>query len=1006
MTSGWLQRRRRRGTTLYGRDQELALLRELLDAADGDEGALVLISGEAGIGKTALVDALAAQAGQRGFTVLRGNCFDLTTTPPYGPWLEALRTYDPSVTDISAPEWFTTDQQEHVGSQVAVLEDAHHFFSVLAKQHPVLIVLEDLHWSDPASLDALRFLARRLLHQRVLIVGTFRDDEITRDHRLFELLPALVRESSAIRVHLPALDEDALSDLAAERYDVDDADLSRLTAHLARLSEGNPLYATELLNGLEDAGLMRKDGARDRLGKLTGASVPPLIQQVIERRMTGLAVEDRRLLEIAAVIGHEFSVDVWSDVSGETVDGIVTAVERADAVDVLQPDGRVDRVRFRHALIREVLFQSLIPVRRRDWHRRIAELLIATPHATPDEIAHHFEQAADYRAAEWLIRAGNRAERAYAWASAVERFSRALPLLDESPEQRRVQAWLRYRVGRLLRYMDRYAALEALEAAKDAARRVGEPRLEQLAGFHCCLVLHYCGEARRAQTEMAAVIAAAEAEPPAGGNGLPERRVDGNGPSRSSLLELVQTGTIGGTGPIVLGANGLWAPRATYLLGEAIRGNYLRVQEQAPQVVAEIVTHDPDAGEERRLPQEIGFARGIANAGLGRPDDALRYFDASREASEGISHYLLACTAAAQALHLAILPYHTDRVAERQRYTRIALEHGQRTMEAALSNQAPGGLARLGWEYLVSGRWDSLPIDPELARLSFMVEDDREDAAEALAHLAYFRGDRDRACAIVRDFMPDGFDSEPGDSSFAAGCGLIRLAAHMHMDAGDLDEARGWLTAHNRWLAWSGSILGRSQGTLCWARYYQMLSNIEQAWQTGQRALREASDPRQPLALIAVHRFLGQLAVQRGEIDEAWQNLRASIEIARACEAPYEQALTMLAMADLHARTGQHDAARRSLCRVRSICVPLGARPALERAGALEAAIPVERVVLTPREVDVLRLVARGMTDVQTADELFISPRTVGQHLRSIYAKLGVSNRTEAARIASDRKLI
>jgi DNA-binding CsgD family transcriptional regulator len=171
--------------------------------------------------------------------------------------------------------------------------------------------------------------------------------------------------------------------------------------------------------------------------------------------------------------------------------------------------------------------------------------------------------------------------------------------------------------------------------------------------------------------------------------------------------------------------------------------------------------------------------------------------------------------------------------------------------------------------------------------------------------------------------------------------------------------------------------------------------------------LAHASDPRQPLALLAAHRLLGELDTVAGRYDEAVKHLAASLTLADACHAPYDRALTLLGLAELRVATDEVDTARTLLDEVRAICTPLAAKPALiradtlaERLAATVTAAPSYPASLSAREVEVLRLVAQGLTNAQVAEQLFLGPRTVETHLRSIYNKLGISTRSAATHFA------
>jgi tetratricopeptide (TPR) repeat protein len=166
---------------------------------------------------------------------------------------------------------------------------------------------------------------------------------------------------------------------------------------------------------------------------------------------------------------------------------------------------------------------------------------------------------------------------------------------------------------------------------------------------------------------------------------------------------------------------------------------------------------------------------------------------------------------------------------------------------------------------------------------------------------------------------------------------MQRLGAALALDAGDLPTAQGWLEAHDRWLAWSGAVRGLSEGHRGWAEYHRAAGDGARAYEHAERALAHATEPRQPLALLAAHRLLGELDTDAGRFEDAATHLDASLTLGEACEALYERALTLLAMAELKAATGEGDAARTLLDEVTAISVPLGAMPMLARANNLGA---------------------------------------------------------------------
>jgi len=199
---------------LFGREGEQRALSDDLSAAMVGNGRLVLIGGDAGIGKTALAGAICRAAHGQGALALIGRCYDLAETPPYGPWLELFARYpaDVATPNDGLPPLPTVFAQPGgvgaVASQSVLFREVENFLTTLAARRPVVLLLDDLHWADPASLDLLRFVARLAATLPLLLLATYRTDELTRGHPLHRLLPLLVREARASRLDLRPLDAD------------------------------------------------------------------------------------------------------------------------------------------------------------------------------------------------------------------------------------------------------------------------------------------------------------------------------------------------------------------------------------------------------------------------------------------------------------------------------------------------------------------------------------------------------------------------------------------------------------------------------------------------------------------------------------------------------------------------------------------------------------------------------------------------------------------------------
>jgi DNA-binding CsgD family transcriptional regulator len=919
-----------------------------------------------------------------------------------------VRGYQPGAGWPSAPTWFGNPAGvESSGGQLALFEEARRFFSDLAMHQPVLVILEDLHWADPASLDVLRYLGRQLSDERILLTATYREDEIDRDHRLYQLLPLLVRESQPQRLHLGRLDRGAIQELVASRYVLAEDESSQLVDYLWERSEGNPFFIGEILHGLEDERVLRIVADGWRLDDLQRASIPLLLRQALDARLERLPPETRSALQVAAVIGQDVPLDLWQTAAGlddEQLDRVIVAALEARLLEEA-PDAAL---RFRHALLREALYQSLLVTRRRAVHRQLGEALARIPGSQLDAVAHHFQQAGDARALEWLLRAGLRARQSAAWFTAAERFEDAAAMLEHDPSQVRLRAWTLFWVVFLRRYSRSPRSAGYLDEVERLAQIANDPLLPaQLRHIHGAR-LGFRGEIRRAIEDMEAaamifdevtrthpappmdVMAAAVIEEWLSTHGVQPY------PRSDPPLELVD------------GTPRVSQQRGVLVIWLSHSGNYRRARQQGEMFIAQVTAAFGDRHLERGSCASGHAGLGHAYAALGFPDDAHRELTIAREAYAATGDYGMENFSAWLELLVVSIPYRADRIAEREALLTIAEQAWNRSIGMTMTVADPDH-SRLLVDIL-EGRW-SEARQRATEGLSAPGPDKHQSAVVNLGILARNQGEPNLAWQQVLALLPEEPETEPGDSWFAHSHAGQRLAAELALDANDLDLAGRWIEAHGRWQAWSGAVLWQPHHQLLQARYHQLSGDLDAARHHADRALALASDPRQPLALVAAHRLLGELATQDKRLAEAEDQLRESLSLAEACAAPYEQALTLLALAGVGAAAEKPDYAWRMIDRARAILTPLQALPALQRATAIAARLsvrrgqPVHPAGLTPREAEVLGLVARGLTDAEVAEQLFISPRTVGVHLTSVYNKLGVNSRVEATRFAVEQGL-
>jgi DNA-binding CsgD family transcriptional regulator len=952
-----------RTLALVGREREMALLHDTYRRVVDGHGSLVLIGGEAGIGKTALVQAFVAEAAEQGALVLTGHCYDLTTTPPYGPWLEITDRYPTDPELPALPE--VLKRGTGVGdltSQHALLEAARDFLFAVASTQPLVLVLEDLHWSDPASLDLLRSLARQLAGHRLLVISTYRDDEVTRQHPLFQLLPVIAREADADRLSVRRFDEATVRALVAGRYRASRGDVDRLVQFLLDRTEGNPLYIREMLRTLEDSKLLELHGVVWRVAHLDQAPIPLLLRQVIEGRVARLEPKAQDLLRVAAVIGQDVPIDLWQGVSGAGNDLLSITLEQTGDAQLLIESDEGRGVQFVHALIRETLYSGLVLPCRRSWHRRTGEYLMSQPGADPDAVAYHFAQAGDERAYEWFTKAGERAIRTLAWVSAADRFESALSMLPDDTERARERGWLLYRIGSLNRYAEPIRGIAYLEKAVNVAREIDDQALYahaliELGGFHCTT-----GSMRLGLGELEVGSAALEQLPA-------DEWQDFSGRSRGIYMMW-----FGAIGPV----------RRVIEVGE----RYLSTSE-----------HELE---------RVHWGLGWAYAAAGRPDDASRSFDRARQLLLAQGDLPSVGAMGFNELTELALVYYADDLAARRALANQVHTHYTRG-SGSISGWPPE--AAYGDVWLLDGRWDEAR-----ALLSTIPTEQfaqwRHYVPSRLGWLDLWQGRSEDAWQHVRSILTEGPITKPGDCFFPFVIRLFRLAAALAAEAEDLEAARDWLDGHDGWLDWSGAVAGRAEGQLLRARWDLLDGSLERALSGAEQALASASTPRQPLALVATRRLIGELDFRQQSYDAATEHLESSLSLADRCAAPYERALTLMALAELHAETGQRERAAKELDEVRAICTRLGARPALERAKELAARLGARRsrarlpFDLTPRELEVLRLVAEGKSDREIAEELFISPNTVMNHVSRILGKLQVESRTAAAAYAVRHDLV
>jgi class 3 adenylate cyclase/tetratricopeptide (TPR) repeat protein len=503
------QRRRH----FVGRVEERRVFADAVKAAGGGDRQMVLVAGEPGIGKTRLVSEAALEAHASGATVLYGRCGEEPGLP-YRPVVEALRHY----VAVCPPALLARHAEAHGGELTRQIPDLVQlvpglpsprnaepeterflFFeavagllSLAAEDGPVLLILDDLHWADRGTVTLVDHLVRWTDPMPLVVVGTYRDSDLTRIHPLTGALADWRREEMVHRLALRGLsDADAVDLVAlAAGHDLDGDGVA--FAHAARReTDGSPFFLVEILRHLSEIGALRQEDGRWRYhGDPARLGVPESVREVIGRRVHRLSADAAQALETASVIGREFDLALLARVLSETEERVLAGLEEAlEARLVGEVAGVPGRFSFAHALVRQTLYEEFTAARRLQLHRRVADTMEALYGADDRshlaELAYHWltavppvavDDADRTKAVDYARRAARRALEGLAFEQAAAHYEAALHVVPEDSGLLRCELLVelgdaRWRSGEVA------AAQEAFTEAAARARRLGQPEL-------------------------------------------------------------------------------------------------------------------------------------------------------------------------------------------------------------------------------------------------------------------------------------------------------------------------------------------------------------------------------------------------------------------------------------------------------------------------------------------------------------------------------------------------
>jgi tetratricopeptide (TPR) repeat protein/tRNA A-37 threonylcarbamoyl transferase component Bud32 len=509
-----------------GRGSEMKRLEHFLRQAIGGAGKIVFITGEPGIGKTALADQFLRRARQQHPTLLfsQGRCVEqYGTGEAYLPFLNAIgallngshRQRVSNVLQTFAPTWclqfpaaLASDtvverlKRETIGAtRERMLREMGDALGALATDSSIVLLLEDLHWADPSSVDLLRHLCQSIVSQRLLILGTFRPEDVElKKHPLKTARLEMQSHKLCEEIALGSLTEQHIADYLSVGFAPNDFP-GELCSVIQRKTEGHPLFVTSFLQFFVERGdIARIDGHWTLTRPLSAISLeaPGSVRSMIGKKIEALSEEEKKVLQYASIQGEEFLSTVAVELLGE--DELVLE-DRLDRLAKLHrvietlgeeelPDGTLaTRYRFTHALYQNFLYEDLVSKRRMHLHRRAGEQLVRHYQEQTQRIAvqlaMHFERGRDFaRAVEYLIRAGDNAIRLYASAEAEKHYSHALGLVEKLPKEDQAVRYLtlyekrgaaNFALSRLESAIDDYTRM------LDQARVIGSPALQGAA---------------------------------------------------------------------------------------------------------------------------------------------------------------------------------------------------------------------------------------------------------------------------------------------------------------------------------------------------------------------------------------------------------------------------------------------------------------------------------------------------------------------------------------------
>jgi adenylate cyclase len=474
---------------LVDRSEEMNVLKEAVYRAVHGEGGLVFVHGEAGIGKTRLVRELGAYARSRGVQVLYGRCpalFRMDGVPPYIIWKEVIKDYlekctpeqlyrvigfYPAEVAKLVPEiglkLRTIPQSFSIGpeqEQNRLFEAVSQFITNISQENPLLVVLDDLQWTDPSSLLLLHYLARGVQKTPLLLLGAYRSTDIDAKHPLTPVLTELNRERIPRSVSLKRMSGDEVAEMIKQMLEQDDVPIDFCNMVYEK-TRGNPFFAEEVIESLKEEGIIHREGNKWEIKEISRIEFPESVKNVLKARFSRLDDECQGVLTLASFVGNDFTLDAVSALTGIEENKLLELMDRMLKTGLIKErEVRGEGVcSFADILVRDVVYEEVSLLKRKKLHGVVGSALEKVYAKNIDEhlgeLASHFLEGGEKdKALDYFLRAGGKAKKVYANSEAISYFQSALKLLEERQGEFRERAGVLETIGDIKRLVGDYEA--------------------------------------------------------------------------------------------------------------------------------------------------------------------------------------------------------------------------------------------------------------------------------------------------------------------------------------------------------------------------------------------------------------------------------------------------------------------------------------------------------------------------------------------------------------------